>query len=391
MPHRDLLLPSRHANHRRRRRPPARVADRGRNALSVDGRTVRRVAITLVPLVALALVVDVVGARDSVGSYERLLPSVSTAADDPSFGPLVAPDAATQGLLLSAAVAADDDATRRPARAWLDAHRSPGGWGMPSTWDPFSDGSPTTAGTPFASTTAFAIDGLLDDGMDPETAREIGAILVLWAREAWSDGFFWYSVLPQDAVDVPSVSAMLGGVTARFLQQHGDEALSQEDATFLRERVGATFRHLADTQLPGLRWSYSARDPIVNHTQLHVSILWGGELARDAGIDPGWSRSDAITSLKAYGPVYPPEIVDKAARRRRDNSPWATAGTGFATAWTTRWGSDLRTWSSAMCRSLTVAPRVARYDVHALLGLALLGWCDCPDRPRVLPRLATAC
>ena len=340
---------------------------------------------------ALALVVDVVGARDSVGSYERLLPSVSTAADDPSFGPAVPLDATTQGLLLSAAVAADDDATRRTARAWLDANRSPGGWGMSTTWDPFSDGSPTLAGTPSASTTAFAIDGLLDDGMDPETAREIGAILVLWAREAWSDGFYWYSVLPQDAVDVPSVSAMLGGVTARFLAQHEGEALSPDDVTLLRQRVGATFRHLAHTQLPGPRWSYSARDPIVNHTQLHVSILWGGELAREAGMDPGWSRSDAIASLAAYGPVYPPEVVDMAARRRRDNSPWATAGTGFATAWTTRWGGDLRSWSSAMCRSLTLAPRVARFDVHALLGLAMLGWCDCPDRPRALPRLATTC
>ncbi len=340
---------------------------------------------------ALALIVDVVGARDNVGTYERLLPSVSTAADDPSFGPAIASDAATQGLLLSAAVAADDEATRRSARAWLDADRSPDGWGMSSTWDPFSDGSPTPTGTPFASTTAFAIDGLLDDGMDPETAREIGAILVMWAREAWSDGFFWYSVLPQDAIDVPSVSSMLGGVTARFLVQHEGEALSQDNATFLRERLVATFRHLADTRLPGSRWSYSSRDPIVNHTQHHVSILWGGELARDAGIDPGWSRSDAIAALDAYGPVYPADVTDKAARRRRDDSPWATAGTGFATAWTTRWGGDLRTWSSAMCRSLKVAPRVARYDVHALLGLAMLGWCDCRERARALPRLATTC
>jgi len=341
--------------------------------------------------VALALVVDVAGARNGVGSYERLLPSVSTAADDPSFGPAVAPDAATQGLLLSAAVAADDDATRRTARAWLDADRSPGGWGMPFTWDPFSDGSLTPAGTPFASTTAVAIDGLLDDGLDPETAREIGAMLVRWGRDAWSDGYYWYSALPQDAVDVPSGSAMLAGVTARFLTMHAGEALSPDDATFLRERVGATFRNVADTQLPGGRWSYSSREAIVNYTQLHASILWGGELARDAGINPGWSRTDAIASLGAYGPVFPPDVTDKAARRRRDDSPWATAGTGLATAWTTRWGGDLRTWSGAMCRSLRIAPRVARYDVHALLGLALLGWCDCPDRPRALPRLATTC
>ena len=242
-----------------------------------------------------------------------------------------------------------------------------------------------------AGATAFAIDGLLDDGMDLETAREIGAILVRWARDAWSDGSYWYSAMPKVHGEVPSGSAMLGGVTARFLTLHAGEALSPDDATFLRERVGATFDHVAETQLPRLRWSYSSREPSANYTHRHVSILWGGELARDAGFDPGWSRTDAIASLGAYGPVYPTDVIDEVARPIRDHSPWGTAGTGFATAWTRRWGGDLRTWSSAMCRSLNLSPRVARFDVHALLGLAMLGWCDCPDRPRALPRLATTC
>ena len=339
----------------------------------------------------MALAVDAVGARNNVGTYERLLPSVSTAADNPSFGPPVPPDATTKGLLLSAAVAASDDATRRTARAWLDSARSAYGWGTPTTSDPLADGSPKPASTTFARATAFAVNGLLDDGMDLETAREIGAILVWWARDAWSGGFYWFSAMPKVAGDVPSGSAMLAGVTARFLTLHGGDALSPADATLLRERVGATFDHVAESQLPGLRWSYSSREPSVNHTHLHVSILWGGELAREAGFDPGWSRSDAISSLAAYGPIYPADIVDESARPIRDHSPLGTAGTGFATAWTSHWGGDLRSWSSAMCRSLRIAPRIARFDVHALLGQALLGWCDCPDRPRELPRLATSC
>ena len=171
-----------------RRWSPAPVAHRGRSALSIDGRTARRVAITLVPLVALALAVEAVGARDNVGTYERLLPSVSTAADDPRFGPPVPPDATTQGLLLSPAVAAGDGDTRRTARAWLDSARSAYGWGTPATSDLSGDGSPKPASTPFARATAFAINGLLDDGMDPETARDIRVILVWWARDAWSDG-----------------------------------------------------------------------------------------------------------------------------------------------------------------------------------------------------------
>ena len=348
-------------------------------------------AITLAPLVVLALAVNAFGARGNVGTYERLLPSVSTAADDPSFGPPVPPDAIMQGLLLSAAVAAGDDDTRSTARAWLASARSDYGWGTSTTPDPLTAASPKPAGTAFARATAFAIDGLLDDGMDPGTAREIGAILVWWAREAWSDGSYWYSVMPKVAGDVPSGSAMLGGVTARFLMLYSGDTLSPADATFLRQRVGATFDHVAETQLPGLRWSYSSREPSVNYTHLHVSILWGGELARDAGFDPGWSRSDAIASLGTYGPVYPTDVVDKLATPIRDHSPWGTAGTGFATAWTTRWGGDLRVWSSAMCRSLRLAPRVARFDVHALLGQALLGWCNCPERPRALPALAATC
>ena len=129
--------------------------------------------------------------------------------------------------------------------------------------------------------------------------------------------------------------------------------------------------------MPGLRWSVLSREPSVNYTHLHVSILWGGELL---GM-PASTRlvaQHAIASLAAYGPVYPADVVDELARPIRDHSPWATAGTGFATAWTTRWGGDLRSWSSAMCRSPRFAPRVARSDVHALLGQALLGWCIAP-------------
>ena len=79
-----------------------------------------------------------------------------------------------------------------------------------------------------------------------------------WAREAWTDGYFWYSLGLQDAIDTPNGNGMLAGAAARFLAEHGD-VLSEADATFLRGRVGGYIARLAAQRDPSLRWSYSAR------------------------------------------------------------------------------------------------------------------------------------
>jgi hypothetical protein len=184
---------------------------------------------------------------------------------------------------------------------------------------------------------------------------------------------------------------MLAGVTARFLDSYGTATLSPAESTLLRDRIRATFDHLVATRLPGLRWLYSERHSIVNDTGHHAYILWAGERAREAGFDPGWTREEAIASLDAYGPVYPPDVFQTDDMARRDDSPWETQGTGYALAWIAKWGGDALRWSAAMCHSLEVAPRASRYDAHALLAMALIGWCDCADRRPLVPGLARSC
>lgn len=349
----------------------------------------RRVAIALLPLLVIGLGVEVVGARADVGSYDRLLPAVLRPADDPTVGEDLY--AMTYGLVLSAAVAAGDTGTADAAAAWLMDDLVDGGWGMAWTWDPFSDGSPTPAGTPFGTTTAIAIGGLLDHGLDVAEAEAVGDVLLTWARDAWSNGYFWYSLEPHDAIDVTSANASLAGAAARFLATHGATALTADEVALLRERVEGSFRHLAATRRPGLRWAYSTDQPVLNDTSSHVYILWGGELARDAGIPVPWTREEAVASLDAYGPVYPPDVALTPSMARRDDSPWETAGTGAALAWAATWGGDLLRWSAAMCHSLEVAERVPRFDAHALLAMAIVGWCDCSTRPRLIPGVARSC
>jgi hypothetical protein len=351
----------------------------------------RRVALALLPLLVIGLGVEVVGARADVGSYERLLPTVLRPAEDPIFGEGEFEYATTYGLVLSAALAAGDTATADDAAAWLMDDLVEGGWGMAWTWDPFSDGSPTPAGTPFGTTTAIAVGGLMDRGLDAATAEAVGDVLLTWAREAWSDGYFWYSLAPQDAIDVTNVNASLAGVAARFLAAHGATALTQDEASFLRERIEGSFRHLAATSRPQLRWAYSADQPILNDTGSHAAILWGGEQARAAGIPVAWTHDEAVASLDAYGPVYPPDVVLTPSMARREDSPWQTAGTGAALAWAATWGGDLLRWSAAMCETLELTERVPRFDAYALVAMALVGWCDCPDRPRLIPGVARSC
>jgi len=140
-----------------------------------------------------------------------------------------------------------------------------------------------------------------------------------------------------------------------------------------------------------MRWSYSARQPIVNDLTHHIYVLWGAERARDAGFDVAWSRAEAIESVDAYGSVYPSDMVLTSAMDARTGSQWQTSGTGAALAFSARWGGDIPRWSNAVCETLKISPRVPRFDAHALLGMALAGLCECPNRPDPLKSSIRTC
>jgi hypothetical protein len=311
-----------------------------------------------------------------VAAYETLRDKVLVVAPDAG---LVREDetAATYGLVLSAAVAADDQATARRATDWLMGDVRPGGWGTSWTWDPFGDGSVTWSGTPYAGATAMAINGLLDQGVDAATVRPLADMLIRWAREGWSDGYYWYSFAPQDAIDTPSVSAMLAGVTARFVDAHGDVLLPAE-RELLETRVRDSFAHLGTGDAGPLFWKYSADQDIVNDLSHHGYILWGAEQAREAGFSIQWTREEALASINRYDLVYPLELPMTPAMSRRYDSPWVVSGTGTALLLTAMWHADSAGWVRKACVALEQAPIVPRFAAHTLLGFALLGMCDCP-------------
>ena len=252
----------------------------------------------------------------------------------------------------------------------------PGGWGTPWTWDPFGDGSLTYAGTPFASETALAIEGLLDRGVDNPTARRLADVLVKWARDGWSDGYYWYSLANQDAVYSPSSSAMMVGATARFLDEHGDQ-LTPSERILLGDRVKASIAKLGTGDAGYLRWNASDRQRIVNDLNHDGSIIWGTELARDAGFEIPWSRADAVQSLREYDLLYPIDASLTPAMSARYRGGWAVAGTGTALAVAARFGGDARPWARKASVALEQLPFYPRFAVDTLLGFALAEKCDC--------------
>jgi hypothetical protein len=330
------------------------------------------------------------GGSGSVGAYEALLPRVLTPATDPTFGDESHEVATTYGLVASAAVAAGDDATANMAADWLIGDLGPGGWGTDWTWDPFGDGTFTPARTPMAITTALAINGLLDRGVDDSTAQAIRAVVLKWARDGWSSGFYWYSLDQHDAIYVANVSAMLAGVTARVLNER-PELFDDAERALLEERVRLSLHKLGTGDAGFLRWRYSTRQDIVNDLNHHGYILWGAELARDAGFDIPWSRSDALRSLDEYDLVYPVDTTLTPAMAGRYGSAWQVSGTGTALALAARLGGDTGPWARKACVALERSPFYPRFAAHALLGFAWAGMTGSTSPPGAKGSGATGC
>jgi hypothetical protein len=303
--------------------------------------------------------------------YASLLPDMLAAAPDPVFGAAEHEYAMTYALVLSAAMVEGDVETAKRASDWLIADRQSTGWGTPWAWDPFGDGTTNPANTTYAITTALAVDALLDAGrFGPADA----AVLVHWARSAWSDGFYWYSELPEDAIYTPNVSAMLAGVTARALAERPD-LFSPADRELILPKLRASFARLSEE---ALTWPYSQVQLTPNDLSHQVYILWGGERYRDAAGDPGWTRAEALASLDRYWDnglllPYPADGSVTEAMRKRIDSPWMVSGSGMALAFVAKWGSaGIEGWRRATVAAVETIPAPPRFTAHAVLGLALV-------------------
>jgi len=113
------------------------------------------------------------------------------------------------------------------AARWLVEHRDLNkdgivGWGLPFSWDAFSDGSENPAHTVYGITTALCVYALLDvfdltqkkEFLDIALAALDGYLAHFTVLEN-NTGYFWYSERAIDYQAVPNVSAMLAGAYAR--------------------------------------------------------------------------------------------------------------------------------------------------------------------------------
>jgi peptidoglycan/LPS O-acetylase OafA/YrhL len=209
-----------------------------------------------------------------------------------STGALATTDAnpMSRGLLLSAGV--DVDGLAGDLRGDMTAR----GWGSGVAWDAFDDGSTNPAATTYSITTAFVIQGFLDQKL---ADRELAKVAAQWARCCWSDdGFYWYSDEPRDAIYTPNVSAMLAGITYRFVVEH-PELFTPAERRLIVDRADAAIVRVASAGLAS--WSYSSIDNVQNDLMHLGYILWGAEVYREYGgsVPLPWSPDEAVAVMTA--------------------------------------------------------------------------------------------
>jgi hypothetical protein len=221
-------------------------------------------------------------------------------------------DAMSRGLFLSAGIDIDANA------AALNETARPMGWGLPFRWDAFRQGTSNSADTCYACTTAIVLSGFLDSGKADDRHAEI---VVRWARQAWSDGFWWYSEHPRDAIYTPNASALMAGVTQRFVLER-PELLDDATTDFLETTAAIAVERLVVTSVER-RWLYSAATNETPNCLLHDGFThWGLETyraSRGRDVIP-WAPWDAPSALVgrqdvARWPAAGPALRFLVARR----------------------------------------------------------------------------
>lgn len=212
--------------------------------------------------------------------------------------------------------------------SYLDLLRDearPNGWGLTYAWDAYQDGSVNPESTAYAITTALALQAFLDAGQEPP-----GGIAEHWAECCFSDGFYWYSDQPADAIYTPNVTSMMASVMYRL----GYEG----QATEAMERLSAD----------GPDWLYSDGTGDWPNDVLHQGYtVWGLLTYRDAGGVIPWSDAELLATLDRPldGEAWPAAAVAvrralRACYGTPDPEPYPSAGSAREAAH--------MAWASAM-------------------------------------------
>jgi hypothetical protein len=289
----------------------------------------------------------------------------------------------TYALVLSSEVfhfraRSEKESRRRITNAvhWLVEHADQDkdgevGWGLPQSWDAFSDGTVNKKNHPYTITTAIVIQSLLDALSLPgfwdqkEAARirdTVDRTAYRWCTQLWTEkpwgGYFWYSPAAWDAHFVPNVSAMFLGVLARYVKEHKSHLSKQ--ALFLfnsrTDQAALGIIKMAKWNENRPYWDYTALSisPVKNRPNdlvHHTYIIWGMELYRiyRGKVILPWSPEQALSTLdlfwrkgKLYDfPLSDPENKEQPlSQRERPANIW---GAGIMLAFYAKHGTSQKT------------------------------------------------
>lgn len=225
--------------------------------------------------------------------------------------------------------------------SYLDRLREvarPDGWGLTYAWDAYQDGSVNPESTAYAITTALVLQAFLDAG---EIGPQERAIAERWSRCCFTDGFYWYSDQPSDAIFTPNVTSMMASVMYRL---------------GYREQATEAFEKLFATAKPGPIWAYSDVTRFDNDLLHHTYTVWGIEAYREAGGSVPWPRE---------------QVARTVAEFNGSKDDWQMGSVGMRRAFLTCFAPDLW-WPERVGRAtLTEQRHLARSYAHVELALAL--------------------
>ncbi|HCF88620.1 MAG TPA: hypothetical protein DER41_01540 [Firmicutes bacterium] len=149
------------------------------------------------------------------------------------------------------------------------------GWGLPTAWDAFQDGSINPANQEYTITTALAIYAFVDIVKALERFPDYALLREGYITTAASaaDSFvagkrynttpqgivFWYSHAEQDSYHVMNVTAMMAGALAR-LYEYVDQTAKDKYLSLIQSAANYIWEEALEVSASAIGWNYYGED-----------------------------------------------------------------------------------------------------------------------------------
>jgi len=270
---------------------------------------------------------------------------------------------------------------------WLekDARSRPDGvgWGLPFSWDAFSDGYPNPLETTYGITSALSVRAIVDFALAqglpiPKVVTEFLDRYLQYSTATSAGRFFWYSDQPGDAKSVFNVTAMLAGQYARV-----GRILGREEYCVAAHQAALDILSHCQQSPRGDYWAYGPENPRPNDL-VHAAYTLQGlvEVERQLTFDFGLQRAKQylrkfVRLEKAFEFVRHQSLAP--AQRMKPARLW---GVGMLLYTAVDTGDHhlqllaetaLKKYEVGDCRYLMVPGKGAafpRHEMHVLFGLS---------------------